>query len=509
MVDSRRDFLKLAAAVGLGQALGPLGARLAAMGAAPLASAAAVPDYKALVFIFLIGGNDSTNMVLPTDPDSWGRYQAARNLGPSPIALAPAGTLANPKALATLGASALGGVLPITPLSDNGWPAGTVGTGRRSFALHPLLGNVQALFNQGKIAIVPNVGPLIVPTTKAAYAVGAVPLPRNLFSHIDQVLMWQEAGGTGAQGWGGLMADLVGAQNQNGVFTSISMTGGAALLAGNSSSGYEADPASGAVLIKGLQSGPLFGSASAGTTLRNIITPADSQHLSLFQQNYARTTGRSISAASTLEAALAAVTHAPAPPAFTAPGSVITVSNTLSSWLQGVANLVSAGQLMGMKRQIFFLARGGYDTHASQNAYHPFMMAELDSALGYFYQTLGSLNGIDMTSKVTTCTLSEFGRTFTTNGTGTDHGWGSHHLVMGGAVKGGDIYGQFPTVGEDLGAFSNPIGIQNGVSIPQLSVDQYAATLGLWFGIAASDLMTIFPNLGNFVTPSSISLGFI
>ena len=158
---------------------------------------------------------------------------------------------------------------------------------------------------------------------------------------------------------------------------------------------------------------------------------------------------------------------------------------------------------------MFFLGVGGYDNHLLENNIHPQLMAALDSALTYFYQGLGSLNGADLTASVTAFTMSDFGRTFTTNGSGTDHGWGAHHLVLGGAVKGGDIYGQYPTVGVDLGTFANPDGIQSGVWVPTTSVDQYAATLGGWMGASASDLQAIFPNLNNFPSGATPGLGFL
>ncbi|NTV74750.1 MAG: DUF1501 domain-containing protein, partial [Holophaga sp.] len=229
MPSSRRDFLRLSAALGLGPALHPFGLRLASLGAL-----AAPTDYKALVCIFLLGGNDSANMVLATDADSWGRYQTSRNVGgASSIALAEPGAPAVAGALGSQGASALGGVLPIVPRTDNGWPAGTTGTGARTFALHPLMTNVQGLFAQGKAAVVANLGTLVQPVTRAQYKAGTATLPRSLYSHNDQQSTWQTGAGEGARlGWGGLLADTFASANANGVFTAISVSGNAVLLSG-------------------------------------------------------------------------------------------------------------------------------------------------------------------------------------------------------------------------------------------------------------------------------------
>jgi uncharacterized protein (DUF1501 family) len=500
MPTSRREFLAAACALGLGPRLTNLGVRLAALGAAP----AAPTDYTALVCIFLLGGNDSANMVLATDPDSWGRYQSGRNQGTAPIALSapgapPSGTFA------ANGLAALGGVLPITPKTDNGWPAGTTGTGARGFALHPLMPGLQGLFSQDRLAVVANVGPLVQPITKAQYKAGTAKVPRSLFSHNDQQSTWQAGTVEGARaGWGGQLCDLFLAANQNAIFTAISVSGNAVFLTGQNTLGYQSS-ASGPVAISGIGGSSLFGSSAAPAILDAAITTPAPTYPSLFEQSYAAVAGRSISAQQALAAALKGVTPAAAPPKITDPVSGSQVAVPASAGLQTILNLIAAGQLLGMKRQVFFLGVGGFDTHFQENNTHPLLMAGLDSALSYFYQGLGSLNGSDLTGSVTAFTMSDFSRTFTTNGSGTDHGWGGHHLVLGGAVKGGDIYGQYPTVGVDLGSFANPDGIQSGVWVPTSSVDQYAATLGRWMGASPSDLQAIFPNLGNFPA----GLGFL
>jgi len=501
---SRREFLTAAAALGLGPRLTSLGVRLAALGAA----GPAPTDYKALVCIFLLGGNDSANMLLATDPDSWGRYQSARDQGTAPIALAAPGT-APTGSFGANGLAALGGVLPITPATANGWPAGTAGSGARGFALHPLMPGLQALFNQGRLALVANAGPLVEPITRAQYQARSAPVPRSLFSHNDQQSVWQSGSVEGARlGWGGQLCDLLLSANQNAVFTAISVSGNAVFLTGQATLGYQSS-ASGPVAINGIAGSSLFGSAAAPALLEAAVTAPAPALPSLFQSSYAAVAGRSIAAQQTLAAALRGITAAPAPPKVGNPASGSLVSNPAATGLQTILDLIAAGQLLGLKRQVFFLGVGGFDTHLQENGAHSLLMASLDSALTYFHQGLGNVGGADLTASVTAFTMSDFGRTFTTNGSGTDHGWGGHHLVLGGAVKGGDLYGQYPTVGVDLGGFSNPDAIQSGIWVPTTSVDQYAATFGAWMGASASDLQAIFPNLAHFPAGPAPGLGFL
>lgn len=504
MPTSRRAFLQLGAALGLAPALRPFGLDLAA-----LAAAATPTDYRAVVCLFLFGGNDSANMVLATDPDSWGRYQSARTTTSASIALAAPGAAATAGGLGSLGASALGGVLPITPLTDQGWPAGTTGSGARTFALHPLMPNLQSLFSQGKAAVVANVGPLVQPITKDQYNAKALPVPRNLFSHNDQQSTWQTGAGEGARlGWGGLMGDVLSSANGSPIFTAISVSGNAVLLSGRTTIGYQSSP-TGPVAISGLHQGSLYGSSAGPGALQSLLSSPTPAYPSFFQQDYAAVINRSTAAQQQLANALASITPAPAPPKMTDPLSGASVTNPVAVGLQTIANLIAAGQVSGMKRQVFFLAVGGFDTHLQENQSHPKLMASLDGGLGYFQQVLASLNGTDLTGNVTAFTMSDFGRTYTSNGSGTDHGWGAHHLVVGGAVKGGDIYGRYPTVGVDLGAFVNPDALYSGVWVPTTAVDQYAATLGSWLGVGASDLALIFPNLANFASGGSATLGFL
>jgi uncharacterized protein (DUF1501 family) len=498
---SRRVFLRAAGALSmLGRAGAPLGINLAAIGAAAAQTTTPPADYKALVCIFLFGGNDATNMVLPTDADSWTRYQNARNQGAQPIALLAAGT--PPDTTAARGTPAfLGGVLPITPKTAQAFPAGTAGAGARTFALHPLLTSTQSLFTQGKAAILANVGTLITPTTKAQYLGKQVPLPRSLFSHNDQQSEWQSGAAEGAQvGWAGQMGDLLASANgANAIFTAISTSGNAVLLAGNTILQYQVS-AAGAVGINGIGGASLFGTAAGPAALRNVITTPSST--SLYPADYAAVVNRSIAAGATLNSALAGVTVT-APTQYTNPITGNLANNPLATQMQTVTRIIAAAPALGVKRQVFFVSIGGFDTHANQNGVQPNLMAQLDHGLAYLYNTLA---GLGLANSVTAFTMSDFARTFTTNGLGTDHAWGSHHFVVGGAVNGGDIYNQFPTVGVDLAAFNNPNAVGSGALIPTASTDQYAATLGAWFGVTPANLATIFPNLAHF-TPTN--LGFV
>jgi len=274
------------------------------------------------------------------------------------------------------------------------------------------------------------------------------------------------------------------------------------LLAGNTTVQYQVSN-TGATAINGIGGTALFGTSQGPAALRQVATAAGAG--SLFQADYAAMVTRSIGAQGTLNTALAGVTTVTAPTQMTNPVSGVLVNNPLALQLQVIAKIIAAAPTLGTKRQVFFVSIGGFDTHANQNVSQPTLMTQLDHGLGYFQDTLQALN---LASNVTTFTMSDFGRTFTTNGLGTDHAWGAHHLVLGGAVRGGDFYNPFPTVGVDLpsSGFLNPDAVGSGALIPTVSVDQYAGTLGAWFGVTASNLGLIFPNLKNF---TAANLGFI
>ena len=509
----RRHLLRTGGAFSVLGAAGPFALQLAAAGAA---SAATAPDYRALVCIFLNGGNDAHNTVLATDPGSWSRYFAARNTGVTPIALMPVGTSATPpgqvspvtgRKVTKIMPEAWGGVLPIVPRRPLPVPGGDPSS-VRTFALHPFLGPLQTLFARGRLAITANVGTLIQPTTKAQYQAGGVPLPPSLYSHIDQQSIWQSGALAGHRpGWVGSMADLMyGSNGANAMFTAISAAGKALILSGRSVRQYVVNPTlPPAVGISSALSSSQWGVRVGTATFAKIIQDASSpSHLA---NDYAGVVTHSMAATSVIDSAAktgAAALIAP-PATYTSPVTGLTAANALAQQLQTVATLVAAGPGLGIRRQVFFVSLPAFDTHVNQNGVHPDLMGQLSHAMAYFDTTLSNIGGVDMSASVTTFTASDFGRTFTTNGTGTDHAWGGHHFVMGGAVKGGNIYGAFPTLGIDLAGFTNPDMAGNAL-VPTMAVDQYAATLGAWFGVGASDLASIFPNLGNFPTAN---FGFV
>ena len=513
-IHTRRQFLRTAGAMGIiAPTAAAFGLQMAAVGSSAGQTA---PDYKALICIFQLGGNDGNNTVLATDTDSWGRYWSARNTGADPIALMPVGT-----APVAVGATspvtgrvarlnspeAWGGVLPIVPRTPNPIPAGTNAT-TRTFGLHPMMGPMKTLFDSGRMAVIANVGTLIEPITKAQYVARSRRIPANLFSHNDQQSVWQAGQVEGVRtGWGGQFGDLLASMNgTNATFTAISTSGNTVFLSGRSVLQYQVSTgATPAVRINGATATSLFGSTAAPAIMRQLIQDTGQAHL--MAADHAGVVTRSMSSADALNAAAATplVTGLRAPPTYTNPVTGATETNALSVQLQTVARMIAAGQALGLRRQVFFVAMGGHDNHDVQNVAQPNNLAKMAQAIATFDATLANIGGVDFRPMVTTFTASDFGRTFNTNGDGTDHAWGSHHFVVGGAVRGGDIYGRYPTLGVDIAGFNNPDMSGNSM-IPTLSVDQFAATLGRWFGVSETDLGTIFPNLRNF--PSN-SIGFV
>jgi len=441
---------------------------------AAMAQSSGTSDYRALVCIFLQGGNDGHGTVIATDPDSFAAFTQARSGAPG---------LAYP----------VGELLPIvlkTPQSG------------RTFALNPALVGVQNLFNAGRAALVANVGTLIAPATKTQVVNNSVPLPASLFSHFDQTAAWQaiaaNGGGSEHVGWGGSVADLIEGMgmNSNSMFTCISTAGIALFLAGQSSFQLNVTSA-GPIPIYG-QSQPLFGSTAGSSALTSILTADETN---LFAKEYEVVINRSMQAQQTLATAMlpAGPTGIPNPPQYLDPMMNKLTDNPLATSLQTVARIIGGKASLGVTRQIFYVQLGSFDTHNNQAQQHAILLTQLGSALEYFDSTMTSLG---MGDQVTTFTASDFGRTLTSNSNGTDHGWGSHHLVVGGAVQGQDMYGQYPVIGVDQ---TNDLGA--GRLIPTTSVDQYAATLARWFGLSDGQIRQVFPNFGNF--GSSPYLGFM
>ena len=451
---SRRAFLQRASALSLAGTAAPFALNLAAFGEA---AAATATDYKALVCVFLYGGNDHANTLVPVDAASHAAYIGMRPQVGTPLASLAATTLA-----------------PSVPLP-----------GGRQYALAPQLSGLMPLFAGGELAVVLNVGPLVQPTGKAEYRARSVPLPPKLFSHNDQQSVWQSSSPEGAtSGWGGRMGDLFTSGNGNATFTCVNVSGNAVFLSGRTAVQYQVGSA-GPVAFSGIAS-PLFGSTAASQALRTIVT---APHAHLFESEYARVTARSIDAGAQLTGALAGA------PVLATP---FPAGNPLADQLRLVARMIGSSNELGAKRQVFFVSLGGFDTHDGLLDVHPGLLATVGGAMAAFRNAMVELGVAD---RVTTFTASDFGRT-TTASDGSDHGWGSMHLVQGGAVAGGRFVGTAPVVAND-----GPDDVGQGRLLPAISVDQLAATLGAWFGISPGGLVDILPNLANW-NASQRDLGF-
>jgi uncharacterized protein (DUF1501 family) len=443
---NRRSFIKYAslAAAGNAAALRPFGALNAL--------AQSTTDYKALVCVFLYGGNDANNTLIQFDTAGYNNYSTIR------------GPLAIPQnQLLQLGA------LP-------------------NFALNPNLPDIATLFNNKNAAIVANVGTLVEPTTKAQYLAGQT-VPTNLFSHPDQQLEWQNAAQSGATstGWAGRIADTISSSyNPGSSIPMITSVAGDTLFCNGSAS----TPVS-------VSPGNLGGASCSEGTTECGAQLATAQALLQFSSGLTLVqadnsiTGNAYNYANVLTAATASVTPLK---------TVFPTGNGLAAQLQQIAQIIQVRAALGVSRQIFFCGIGNFDTHSNQLALQNALLASISPALSAFYNATVEMG---VQNSVTSFTMSDFSRTFQPNSnTGTDHAWGSHHIVMGGAVKGGQMYGTFPTLAlngpDDSGS--------NGRWVPSTGSVQYAATLASWFGVSAAQMPTIFPNIGSF---ASANLGFV
>jgi uncharacterized protein (DUF1501 family) len=439
----RRLFLKSATLAGAGVGLGHLpGVAYSEF----FGTAAALPDYRALVCVFLFGGNDSYNMVVPRSTAEYEVYARSRqNL-----------------------AVARDQLLPITALNPDG----------AQYGLHPAMTGAQQLFGQGSCAIVANVGPLLQPVTRAAYLNGSVPLPPQLFSHNDQQDQWQTLKGRTVvkTGWAGRIADALQATAGDGkVPINVSLAGTVVQQAGERTVAYS----------MGRTNAPEFTGLNATNAVNAGRKAAFEQLLDgagagIHGRAFATVERRAITTAVSVNAALArAPTLATAFPA-----------SGLGQQLAMVAKLIAVRNDLAVSRQVFFVSAGGFDTHDDQLEDHPALLGDVSASLKAFHDALLELGLAD---KVIAFTQSDFGRTLTSNGDGTDHGWGGHQLVVGGAVLGQRIYGRMPRL--EIGGADDTSG---GRIIPTTAVDQYAATLARWFGVADTQIDTIAPNARNF-----------
>jgi uncharacterized protein (DUF1501 family) len=484
---TRRQFIRRAACAAVGTVAMTSAIRdLRFMNAAVAQSN--ITDYKALVCIFLQGGNDSNNMILPTLQSQYNNYAAIR----SPV-------LAIPQSA----------ILPVTSLDSDG----------NTYGLHPSCPELQTLFGQGKLAFLFNTGTLVYPITRAQYLSGSAAMPPQLFSHADQQTQWQTSipDQPPLTGWGGRCADLLASvQPSAPISLMVSLAGANIFEVGNIVSQYSVST-SGAISLN-LPSSPSGGAKSNRLpTLMNIL---GLPYTNLQSQAYAAVAEQAINTGSLLNTAIAGTPSTfwttPFPTKITPPEGGTAFNSSLSPQLQMVARLIAAGNTpvasggFGMKRQIFFVQVGGDDLHTGQTDYstntpnnvllgaHTNLLAELSQSMYAFQMAMEQLG---LSDNVTSFTASDFGRTFPSNGEGSDHGWGSHHLILGGAVNGQRTYGAFPAL-----TVNGPNDTNTGRWIPTTAIDQYFATLATWFGVDSGNLATVFPNLSRFDSPN---LGFV
>ncbi len=463
---SRRKFLGQAScgAIGCSSLFSSL-VSLKAINAATAVNSTAVSDsdddYKALVCVFLAGGNDSYNMLMPRSGTSHQEYANIR----SNLAISQ------------------DDMLPIQPLEGDG----------RDFGIHPAMESVQSLFQDRKLSFISNVGTLVAPTNKQQVLDGTN-LPLGLYSHADQIQQWQtglphERSGTG---WGGKVADLIRDMNTNDkISMNVSLSGTNVFQTGNETVEFTLNPYGGSIGIDGYETENMYDVFNIERTAA-INSMIDQEYDDVFKQTYVDVIRRSRDGDLEFKAALEST------PELATEFS----DNYISESFKMAARTISARKALGMKRQIFYITFGGWDHHDEilENQYG--MLSVLSDALGEFQ---GALDELAVADCVTTFSISEFGRTLTSNGNGTDHAWGGNVMVMGGPVNGGRIYGDYPTLAENTS-----LDLGYGTLLPTLSTDQYFAELALWFGVSQSELGTIFPNLQNFYEAgNNLPIGFL
>jgi uncharacterized protein (DUF1501 family) len=435
-------------------------------------------DYKALVCILNSGGADSFNMIVPRSAAEYAQYANTR----SNMALT------------------LNSLRPINPLISDG----------KQYGLHPSMVHMQSLFEANKLAFVSNVGSLVQPITKQQFYDGSIPIPLGLYSHADQVMHWQ----TGvphqrvAQGWGGKMADLLNSANENQTISmNLSLSGSNIFQTGNNSVEYTLHPTNGSIGILDYNADMYPIHRLKRAAIDGLVNPT---YQNVFKKTYVNTVKSAIDGDQMLSAVLANA------PTFTVPFNEVNPSdyqpfNNISKCLEMVAKTIAGREALGMNRQIFFIDYGGWDHHDELLNTQAAMLTNLDSAL---YQFNAAMEQLGIADSVTTFSLSEFSRTLTSNGNGTDHAWGGNVFIMGGAVNGRRMFGQYPSLAltnYNPNNDTNPLEVGGGSLIPTTSADAYFAELALWYGVPPSELVTLFPNIGYFydVASQSNPIGFL
>ncbi len=491
----RRDFIRRSLCATAGSA-----AFAAMLGKLEIAQAQALrgtllgggSDYRALVCIYLYGGNDCFNMIVPRDASGYAAYSASRGA----IALSQAS------------------LLPLNPLEAP--------QGGGLYGLHPAMTGLQSLFNSGRAAVIANAGPLVRPVNKTLYQTPGTPLPAQLFSHSDQSVLWQtpRADTSARTGWGGRLADIFAGDNGNPTLSmNVSLDGDNVFQAGIDVSPYF-------MSSQGVESIGLVDTGAAqcadggqGWNRRRCLTfnaLLNRQYAHPFQRAYADKVKATLAVSAQLQAALAL--HADNDPIYRPfwdahglpwnPDNLVELPR-LAAQLLMIARVMRERAPLQMSRQLFFAGLGGFDTHDNQLDDHTPILRDLSQSLLAFHTVLDN-PAFGLGNQVTTFTASEFGRTLSSNGDGTDHGWGGHHLVVGNSVRGGRIYGRMPNLSPGE---ANPDNAGWGQIIPTLSVDQYAATLCAWYGLHPEDRDQIFPNLVHMNSPmlsiSGPNLGFM
>ena len=472
---SRRAFLKRSGQLALSGTALPLALNLAAMGEAAAFNSTS-GDYKALVCVFLYGGNDYGNTVVPYDDASYDLYSTIRGGG----AGRTAGGIA-------LGQAAMAPTLLLpsaVPLDSQSLP--------RQFALNPSMTGLAGLFNGGQAAVQLNVGPLVKPLTRAQYNNSdhvTYPRPPQLFSHNDQQSIWQSSSPEGSTvGWGGNMGDLALSLNTASTFTCMSVTGNAVFLSGDTALQYQVSTG-GAIKINAAVAGAsVYGSSAVSAAMNSLLQQSRSHTL---ENEYNKVSTRAIAAEGLVTSALTQ-----------APPATVFATDSLAQQLKMVARLIKGRSTLGARRQVFLVSQGGFDLHDNLIRDHGGLLGRVSEAMTAFYNATVEMG---VASQVTAFTASDFGRTLASNGDGSDHGWGSHHFVVGGAVRGQQFYGTAPPIStadtkDTSGIYlpQNQWHVGQGRLLPTTSVDQYAATLAKWFGVDPSEMSGVLPKIVNF-----------